>query len=43
MLLFEGNGFGVNRPGAWRRLYATLPGYCRAFGWRGVLLGGGCE
>lgn len=42
-LEFERQGFGVNVPGAWLRLYATLPGYCREFGWRASFLGAGCE
>lgn len=40
-LAFEREGFGVNKPGAWRRLYTTMPGYCREFGWRACFLGGG--
>ena len=36
--------FGVNIPGAWRRLYGDLPwGYYRDFGWRSCFWGGGCE
>lgn len=42
-LPFERQSYGVNKPGAWRRLYTTLPGYCREFGWRACFLGGGCE
>ena len=41
MLPFERNGYGVNVPGAWLRLYATVPGYCREFGWRACFFGGG--
>lgn len=42
MLPFERNGYGVNVPGAWSRLYGGLClGYYRDFGWRAVFLGGG--
>lgn len=40
-LPFELEGFGVNRPGAWRRLYGEAWGYYRDFGWRACFLGGG--
>lgn len=43
MLPFEREGFGVNKPGAWRRLYGRAWGYYRDFGWRSAFLGGGCE
>lgn len=42
-LPFEQEKFGVNFPGAWRRLYGDFWGYARDFGWRSVFLGGGCE
>ncbi len=38
---FEQQGFGINKPGAWMRWYATMQGYCREFGWRACFLGGG--
>ena len=41
ILPFEKYGFGVDTPGAWRRLYDTFGGYCREFGWRACFLGGG--
>lgn len=41
ILPFEREGFGVNKPGAWFRLYTTMQGYCREFGWRACFLGGG--
>lgn len=44
MLPFELEGFGVNKPGAWARLYGGVcRGYFRDFGWRAAFLGGGCE
>ncbi len=43
LLPFENQGFGVNEPFAWRRLYGEGWGYYRDFGWRAVFLGGGCE
>jgi hypothetical protein len=42
-LAFELNGCGVNRPGAWRRLYGEVWGYYQSFGWRAAFWGGGCE
>jgi hypothetical protein len=43
-LSFEAEGYGVNIPGAWRRLYGENPwGYYRDFGWRAIFWGGGCE
>jgi hypothetical protein len=43
-LPFELDGFGVNEPAAWSRLYSGLSfGYYRDFGWRAAFLGGGCE
>ncbi len=43
MLEFEKNGYGVNESLAWFRLYNTIPGYCREFGWRACFMGSGCE
>lgn len=40
-LPFEREGFGVNKPAAWRRLYGAAWGYYRDFGWRACFLGGG--
>jgi len=40
-LPFEQERYGVNEPLAWRRLYSTLGGYCRDFGWRASFIGGG--
>jgi len=41
LLSFEREGYGVNYPGAWRRLYGEAWGYYRDFGWRACFLGGG--
>lgn len=43
MLEFERHHFIPDHPGAWRRWYVTIQGYCREFGWRAVFLGGACE
>lgn len=41
-LPFERNGYGVNEPAAWSRLYGGVcAGYFRDFGWRAAFLGGG--
>ena len=40
-LPFEHEGYGVNVPGAWMRLYSTMQGYCGEFGWRAAFMGGG--
>jgi len=42
-LSFEREGYGVNKPLAWRRLYGHAWGYWRDFGWRACFIGGGCE
>jgi hypothetical protein len=42
-LPFEIGDYGVNKPGAWRRLYGQVWGYYRDFGWRACFWGGGCE
>ena len=43
ILPFELEGFGINKPLAWRRLYGQVWGYYRDFGWRACFYGGGCE
>lgn len=40
-LPFEQQGWGVNKPDAWRRLYGSYWGYVRDFGWRACFRGGG--
>lgn len=41
ILKFEVEGFIVDHPSAWRRLYSSMQGYCKEFGWRACFLGGG--
>lgn len=40
-LPFEREGYGVNKPDAWRRLYGSYWGYARDFGWRACFRGSG--